>query len=55
MGVSDPQRVVFTSSATHGLNIAIRSLVRPLAEKLLERFEGRRDWAENRKDEGGKT
>lgn len=28
-GVSDPERVVFTSNATHGLNIAIRSLVRP--------------------------
>ena len=28
-GVSDPERVVFTSSATHGLNIAIRALVEP--------------------------
>lgn len=27
LGVSDPQRVVFTSNATHALNIAIRSLV----------------------------
>ncbi len=26
-GVSEPERVVFTSSATHGLNIAIKSLV----------------------------
>ena len=28
-GVSDPERVVFTLNATHGLNIAIRSLVEP--------------------------
>ena len=28
-GVPEPERVVFTSSATHGLNIALRSLVRP--------------------------
>ena len=28
-GVTDPERVVFTSSATHGLNIAIRTLVKP--------------------------
>ena len=27
-GVTDPERVVFTFNATHGLNIAIRSLVR---------------------------
>lgn len=27
--VPDPERVVFTSNATHGLNIAIRTLVRP--------------------------
>ena len=28
-GVSDPERVVFTSNATHALNIAIRTLVGP--------------------------
>ncbi len=28
-GVSDPERVVLTCNATHGLNIAIRSLVGP--------------------------
>jgi selenocysteine lyase/cysteine desulfurase len=27
--VPDPSRVVFTSNATHALNIAIRTLVRP--------------------------
>ena len=27
LGVEDPERVVFTSSATHGLNIAIKSLI----------------------------
>lgn len=29
MGVGEPERVVFTMNATHGLNIAIRSLVTP--------------------------
>lgn len=29
MGVGEPERVVFTMNATHGLNIAIRSLVAP--------------------------
>lgn len=28
-GLDDPERVVFTGNATHGLNIAIKSLVRP--------------------------
>lgn len=28
-GVGDPERVILTSSATHGLNLAIRSLVQP--------------------------
>lgn len=28
-GVAEPERVVFTMNATHGLNIAIQSLVRP--------------------------
>ena len=39
MGVSDPQRVVFTSSATHGLNIAIRSLVRPGGRVVISGYE----------------
>lgn len=29
LGVDEPERVVFTMNATHGLNIAIRSLVKP--------------------------
>lgn len=29
LGASGPERVIFTSSATHGLNIAIRSLIHP--------------------------
>lgn len=29
MGVGEPERVTFTMNATHGLNIAIRSLVKP--------------------------
>lgn len=29
LGVSDPERVIFTSNATHALNIAIRSLIAP--------------------------
>lgn len=29
LGVGDPSRVVFTMNATHGLNIAIRSVVQP--------------------------
>lgn len=29
LGASGPEQIIFTSSATHGLNIAIRSLVRP--------------------------
>jgi len=28
-GVGDPERVIFTCNATHGLNIAIKSLVKP--------------------------
>lgn len=28
-GVADPARVVFTSCATHGLNIAVHTLVKP--------------------------
>ena len=38
-GVSDPERVVFTSSATHGLNIAIRTLVRPGGRVVISGYE----------------
>ena len=38
-GVSDPQRVVFTSNATHGLNIAIRSLVRDGGKVVISGYE----------------
>ena len=37
--VPDPERVVFTSNATHALNIAIRSLVRPGAAVVISGFE----------------
>ena len=37
--VPDPERVVFTSNATHALNIAIRSLVKPGARVVLSGFE----------------
>ena len=37
--VPDPSRVVFTLNATHALNIAIRSLVRPGARVLISGFE----------------
>ena len=39
LGVSDPQRVVFTSSATHGLNIAIRSLVKEGDRVVISGYE----------------
>ncbi len=35
----DPERVVFTSNATHALNIAIRTLVRPGSTVLISGFE----------------
>ena len=38
-GVPDPERVVFTFNATHALNIAIRSLVRPGAAVVISGFE----------------
>ena len=38
-GVTDPERVVFTSSATHGLNVAVRTLVRPGGTVLLSGWE----------------
>lgn len=38
-GVSNPENVVFTSNATHGLNIAIRTLVHPGDTVLLSGYE----------------
>ena len=35
----DPERVVFTSNCTHGLNIAIRSLVKPGSHVVISGFE----------------
>lgn len=37
--LSEPERVVFTMNATHGLNIAIKSLVRPGARAVMSGFE----------------
>ncbi len=37
--VADPERVVFTSSATHGLNIAIKSLVGPGDRTVISGYE----------------
>lgn len=38
-GVDDPERVVFTFNATHGLNIAVHSLVGPGSTVLLSGYE----------------
>ncbi len=38
-GVSDPERVILTSNATHGLNIAIHSLVRRGSTVLISGYE----------------
>lgn len=38
-GVSEPERVVFTFNATHGLNIAIKTLVKPGATVLISGYE----------------
>ena len=38
-GVSDPAQVVFTFNATHGLNIAIHSLVKPGSTVLISGYE----------------
>ena len=38
-GVESPEQVVFTSNATHGLNIAIRSLVKPGERVLISPWE----------------
>ena len=37
--VPDPERVVITANATHGLNIAIRSLARPGTKVLISGYE----------------
>ncbi len=37
--VPDPSRIVFTMNATHGLNLAIHSLVRPGTKVLISGFE----------------
>ncbi len=42
--VRDPARVVFTSSATHGLNIAIRSLVEPGDKVVISGYEHNAVW-----------
>lgn len=39
LGAAGPERVIFTSSATHGLNIAIRSLVRPGDRVVVSGYE----------------
>lgn len=39
LGESDPEKVVFTSSATHSLNIAIKSLVKPGSTVLISGWE----------------
>lgn len=38
-GVDDPANVVFTSNATHGLNIAIHTLVKPHARVVISGYE----------------
>lgn len=38
-GVKEPERVVFTMNATHGLNIAIKSLVRPGGRAVISGYE----------------
>jgi len=37
--VPEPERVVFTQNATHGLNIAVRSVVRPGARTVVTGYE----------------
>lgn len=39
LGESNPERVVFTSSATHGLNIAIKTVVQPHSTVLISGWE----------------
>ncbi len=42
--VSAPERVIFTGSATHGLNIAINSLVRPRDRVVISGYEHNAVW-----------
>lgn len=42
--VREPEQVVFTSSATHGLNIAIRSLVKPGDKVVITGYEHNAVW-----------
>ncbi len=42
--VKDPEQVVFTSSATHGLNIALRSLVGPGDPVVISGYEHNAVW-----------
>ena len=42
--VPDPEQVIFTSSATHGLNIAIGSLVRPGDPVVISGYEHNAVW-----------
>ncbi len=37
--VSNPEQVILTHSATHGLNIAIRTLIKPYAKVVISGFE----------------
>ena len=37
--MDDPARVVFTANATHGLNIAIKTLVRPGSRVIISGYE----------------
>lgn len=38
-GVEEPERVVFTSCATHGLNIAVKTLVKPGGRAIISGYE----------------
>lgn len=38
-GVSGPERVIFTFNATHGLNIAIKSIVKPGSKVVISGYE----------------
>ena len=38
-GVSDPERVILTANATHGLNLAIKSLVSPGDTVVISGYE----------------
>lgn len=38
-GVREPERVIFTMNATHGLNIAIKSLLRPGGRAVISGYE----------------